>query len=183
MPDFVLHWLDFFKQTLGLQVRHYCFSPFYKVQTGIFPAVFVNLCIRSEDINHLKVVAKSDFVVIRVMGGRNLQKPGTLPSFYIVISNNLNCSSGQRQNNHLADQFLCPLVLWIYRHSRIAQHRFRPRCSNRYKAPLLVAGRGIDQRILDVIEIALYSFVDNLIISYGCLQNRVPVHQPFTSID
>ena len=71
--------------------------------------------------------------------------------------------------------------LGMHRHGRIAEHRLRPRRGQGHAIRL--AGLGIDDGIVEIPETARHGLVKDLVIADGCLQHRVPVHQPLAAID
>ena len=46
-----------------------------------------------------------------------------------------------------------------------------------------LARLGIDDRILDVPEVALHRVVEHFIVAHGRLQKRIPIHKPLAAID
>ena len=66
-------------------------------------------------------------------------------------------------------------------HGSITQHRFR--AGGRNDNMIRLTGPGIDNRILEVPEISLYSFRKYFVVAYGSLQKRIPVYQSFPAIN
>ena len=64
---------------------------------------------------------------------------------------------------------------------RVAEHRLRPRGGNGDVCRL--ARLGIDHRILEMPKMPLDRLVENFVVADGCLQIRVPIHQPLAAID
>ena len=71
--------------------------------------------------------------------------------------------------------------LGMHRHGRIAQHRLGPRRGQGHA--LRLARLGVDDRIVEVPEVALHGLVKDFVVADGRLQHRVPVHQPLAAIN
>ena len=122
-------------------------------------------------------MALAHFIIIEVMGWRDLDASGPEFRVDIIIGNNGNSALTQRQIDKLSDQMLIACVFRVNRNGSIAKQGFRTRCGNREM--LAAVGDGI----VEMPEGAVLLFGDNFQIGNGGVQLRVPVDQAITSVN
>src|SRR6202007_1642273 len=107
----------------------------------------------------------------------NLDGAGTELRINCGICDDWNLAANQRQLNHPADQILEALVVRINCDGAIAQHCFRPCCSNGY------VSRAVEQRVSNVPEVAFKFFMLNFDMRQRRFTARTPVDQPVITLD
>ncbi len=170
--------LDFTKQAQLIEVMHNHITRFIPIQATVFlRAVFIDARILGQHANHRQVVALSNRIVIEIMRRGNLHAASAEGHIDVIVGNNRNDPSHQRQGNRLANQMLVTLIFRIHRHGGIAQHGFR-------------AGGGhgqmpgtIAQRIVEMPHRAIFFFADDLQIRHRRVQHRIPVDQALAAIN
>ena len=103
-------------------------SCFISVHSGIFRIIVCDFSVISHDIDNFKVMTKSYFKVVRVMGRSNLYNACTKVHFNIIICNDRYFSVNDRKNNCFADQIPVAFIIRIYCNSGIAKQCFRTCC-------------------------------------------------------
>ncbi|OPZ96337.1 MAG: hypothetical protein BWY71_01965 [Planctomycetes bacterium ADurb.Bin412] len=174
LVDMLHHLLD---QAQTFQIRHHRLAGLVAVQSLVLAAVFVDAGVRVQDVDLFQMMPQSDFIVVGVMGRRNLQEAGALPPLNIIIGDNRDDPVRQGQFHHLAHHRRRPLILRIHRHRRIPQHGFRPGRRHHHIPAAL------RQRIADMPEIPLHFHMLHFIIRQGRLRHRVPVDQPLAPVN
>ena len=90
-----------------------------------------DLCIYGEDIEHWQVVALANFVVVEIMRRSNFYTACSKLPIHVVVGDDRNLPTGQRQVHASADQVLVTLIFRMHCDCAIAQHGFRARgCDN-----------------------------------------------------
>ena len=94
---------NFYQCSLSFKISHNCFPCLISVHSGILRIIIGNFCIICHNIYNRKVMAKSYFKVIRVMGRSDFNNTCTKIHFNIIISHNRNFPVNDRQNNSLSN--------------------------------------------------------------------------------
>ena len=116
--------LNLDERALRLEVFDNGLSRFISVHARIFRIVIGNLRIICEDIDHRKIVTKSDLKVIRVMGRCNFDNARSEVYFNIIIGNNGDLPVDYREYESLADYILISLIVRVDRNGCVAQKGF-----------------------------------------------------------
>ena len=124
----------FKKCSLCFKVCYDCFSRLVSVHSCIFRIICNYLCIISKYIYNFKIVAKSNFKVVRVMCRCNLNNTRTKFHIYIFVCNNRNLTVYNRKVEHLSYHILVSVIFWIYCYSRISEKCLRSCCCKVYIA-------------------------------------------------
>ena len=85
------------------------------------------------DVEHAdlrQIVPLADIEVIEVVRRRDLDRAGALLGIGVIVANDRNAPSDQRQDRGLADQVLELFILRMHGDGDVAQHGFRPRGSD-----------------------------------------------------
>ena len=180
--------LDLLHQAERLEVLHDLLPRRLDRHPGVRAAAVVDAAVRREDVDHGQFVAQAARVVVRVVPRRDLHTArAQLRLGQQPVRDDRNRPVHQRQHAVLTDQVLVPLVIRMYRHRRIAQHRLRPRGSD---DKIVLADLGVRpgrvmtlDRVAIVPEVALDVLVNDLVVGDGGLEMRIPIHQPFAAID
>ena len=140
-------------------------------------AVIDDLRILVDDLHHLKVVAKADFIVVRIMTGSHLHCTSAKAQLHIVIRDDRELSAHERQDGILANQMLIFLIRRVDGDTGVAQHRLRTGGGD---DEFLI---GIFHRITDVPEVARDILVFHFRIGKCCAAVRAPVDNSPAFID
>ena len=170
--------LDVLHQPQFFQIGDDPLAGLEPVQTAIgFGAVVVDFGVGGEDVEQRQLVALPHRVVIEIVGRSDLDAAGAEAGVHVLVGDDRDVSTGQRQRHVQADQVLVAFVAGMDRHGGIAQHGFR-------------AGGGDDQitaalgqRVADVPHEAVFFVADHLQVRHGGVQHRVPVDQPLAAIN
>ena len=119
----VLFYLD--KISLSFKVCNDLLSCFKAVKPCVFPTIFIDLCIRSEDVYNLKSGSFSYFKVIWIMSWRHFYNSGSKLHIYIVISYYRYFSIYERNDYFFSDEVLVSWIIRIDCNSSISKHCFR----------------------------------------------------------
>ena len=108
--------------------------------------------------------------IVRIVSRRYFNTACSKILVYILILHNRDFTAGQRQFQHLSNQFLISVILRVYRNCSIAQHRLRTCGCNFYKPVLLPDNRIIDMPKKSVLLLMLYFGIGD-----GSLADWTPV--------
>ena len=75
-------------------------------------------------------MAFSDFVVVGVMRRSDFQSACSELFIYIIVCNNRDFASGERNNDCFTYQIFVFVICRVHRDCNIAKHRFRAGCSD-----------------------------------------------------
>ena len=115
--------------------------------------------------------------VVGVMSRRDLHRSGPEFLVYIVVCHNGDFPVHQGKHHMLADDVLVPLILRVYRDSRIAQHGLRTGRGNLQKILRSY------NRVLDMPEMSALLLMLHLGIGQGGLADRTPIDDPGSLVD
>ena len=137
-----------------------------------------------EHADRRKIVTAADLEVVEVVGRGDLHRARTLLRVGVIVGDDRNQPSHQRQYNLLADNALVTLVLGIHGDSRVAQHGFGPRGRDHDEGGRVL---GIEllafERIAQMPEAALDLDLLHFEIGDRGQQLRVPVDQTLVLVD
>ena len=133
--------------------------------------------IRSQDVDQRQAVALSDFVVVEIVGGRDLDATRAKGRVDIGIRNDRNFPTTERQRDALPDEMTKALILRMHCDRGVPQHRFRPRRRNREHAA------AIGEWVGNVPETAVLLGGEHLEVGQRGLQYRIPVDQALAAIN
>ena len=115
--------------------------------------------------------------VVGIVRRRNLHRASAKFAVHHLVRDDRNPALHQWQQHVLAYQMPVTLILRVYCHGRIAQHRLRPRrCHN----DVLLRPHN---RIAYVPQMPLPIFVQHLQVAQHGQAHRAPVHHPLRAID
>ncbi len=106
---------NFFQQAGCFHVGHDLFAGFKTVHAAIgFGCIVVNGGIVRQDINKLKIMTFTHFVVVKVMGGGDFYAAGTKLGIHVFISDDRNFTIAQRQGDGFTHQGLETFVIRMH---------------------------------------------------------------------
>ncbi len=136
-----------------------------------------------EDVQQRQVVSLADFVVVEVVGRGDLHAAGTELGVAVVVGDDRDAATNQRQFDVLADQCLVALVVRVDRHGGVTQQGFRTGGGD-YQVVLAFGGLGaVGQRVAQVPQVALLVVVFHFEVGDGRVQLGVPVDQALAAVD
>ena len=110
-----------------LELLHECLAARIAVHPRIASRVLVHRAIGIDDDDLLKIVPLSHFKVVRIVRGRHLDCARSEGRIDVGIGKERDAASHHGQDQRLADECLVPLIIGMYRHARIAEHRLGAR--------------------------------------------------------
>ena len=165
--DVVAVGLDLDEVALLFQILHNGFAALIAVHAVVLAAVD-DLRVLVDALNLLQIVAQADFIVVRIVAGGHLDRAGAEAQLDVLVRNDGQFPSHQRENGVLAHQVLVALVIRMDGDAGVAQHR-------------LGTGGGDDEllirvldRVADVPEVTGHVLVLNL----GVGERRAAVGAP-----
>ena len=150
------------------------------MEAGVGAGVLVVGAVGVEQVDHRQLVPQTGLVVVRVVGGGDLDAAGAElrvdqdGSAMIGI-----VPSGQRQRHLLADQVLEARVVGMDGDRGVAEHCLGPRRGDVQRLTADRACNGVPDRP----ELALDLLVVDLVVGDGGAQVGVPVDQPLAAVD
>ena len=118
----------FKKCSLCFKVCYDCFSCLVSVHSCILRIICNYLCIISEYIYNFKIVAKSNFKVVRVMRRCNLNNTCTKFHIYIFVCNNRYLTVYYRKVKHFSNHIFVSVIFWVYSYCSITEKCLRSCC-------------------------------------------------------
>ena len=166
------------------------------IHTYVDACTFGNRPIVIKNVNALQVVFFTQHIVIYVMGRSHLQASCAKLHVNVFILNDRNNAIHQRHDDFLAAQPVSLRVVRINAHGRVSHDGLRTRCSYHCIAAALrvamyhffliacfAAHVIISHIVLKVIELAMFFFVDYLLITQSCQRLGVPVDHAHAPIN
>ena len=192
--------LDLLEETEILQPRHNAFSrgeafqavqlfdklvrAFRQAAQIILIALQRQIALDVEDADLRQVVATADFEVVEIMRRRDLHRAGTLFRVGIIISDDRNPATDQRQDDVLADQRHIALVVRIHRDGGVTEHGLGARSANDDEGGGIFRIEDLAlQRIAQIPQAALDLDLLHFEIGDRGEQFGVPVHKAFVLVD
>jgi len=177
VADPVLVGFDLLQEALFLQVGDDLLAAGEAIEAGVLAGQFVHHPVAVDDLEAGQVVAVAELVVVAVMRGGNLERPGAEILLHIGVGDHRDgpVSKGQLDRHHR--QVGVALILGVDRHGRIAQHGLGPGGGDDQEAA------AIGQRIADVVELAVGGLVFDLVVSQGGVAARAPVDHVVALVD
>ena len=143
------------------------------------------------------MVALADFEVVEVMRRRDLDRAGAGGLVRVVVTDDRDAASDQRQDNMLADQVLVADVFRIDRNGGVAEHGFGPGGGDDDVVTGLVGvdlgilvignrmlvGHAVGQRVAEMPQVSLDLDLLDLEVGDRRQQLRIPVDQPLVLVD
>ena len=130
-----------------------------------------------EDVQQRQVVARTQFVVIEVVRGRDLHAARAEGRVDVVVGNDRDQAAGDRQADLAADEGLVALIGRMHRDGRIAEQGLGPGRGDRQRA------RAVRKRVAQVPELALFLGRQHLEVRQRGVQHGVPVDQALAAVD
>ena len=169
----------FLQQTGSSQVLLNLLAHIETVHTDIQAGSFTKRSVIIEDVDARQIVLLTQHVVVHIVGRSYLQTTGTELYIYVIVLDNRNNTSYQR-NNHLLT--LQPGILGVIRidaHGCISHDGFRAGGSNH-----CITSFGVTfYHILQIVQLAVLFLIDYFLITKGGQCFRVPVHHTDTAVN
>ena len=124
-----------------------------------------------------------DLEIVRVVRRRHLHHARAERRVHEIVGDDRDLTFGEGEEGLPADQVLVPLVLRVHRYGGIAQHRLRTRGGDDEE---LLGGRGlplVQDRVLDVPELAVLFAVVHLVVGDRRVVLRAPVDDVLAAVD
>ena len=160
-----------------LQILNDLFTSLVAVHAFIFAAEFVHVTIVGQNADHFQIVTLTNFEVVGVMSGGDLNSTGSEVFFYIRISYYGNLAVYQRQDQHLADLVCVAGIAGMYSYSGIAQHSLGTGGSYFNIAAAVSIG------IAQMPEMASLLLMQSLGVGNRSLALGAPVNDAFAFVD
>ena len=167
----------FVKQSELFHVRHNLFAAFKTVHAFVFACAFIHLRILCEHVDEVKIMAQTDFEVVRVVCGSDLYAAGSFFGIGMLVFNDRNFTVRERKIDSFSDKVLISWIADRHRDRGISEHGFRTGCGNDQKAGT------VGQRIFEVIELAVFLLVDDFLIGERRFGNGAPVDHALAAFD
>ena len=171
--------LDLLEQTQALHLRHDRLARAVALHAPeALGHVARDVRVLVEDVDHGELMAAADFEVVEVVRGRDLDGTRPLLGIGILVRDDRNAASDDRQDRVLADQILESRIVRMHRDARVAQHGFGPR--RRHDD---VAVAFAFDRVLEVPELALDLPLLDFQVGNRRVQLGVPIDQALVAIN
>ncbi len=136
-----------------------------------------------EDVQQRQVVALADFVVVEIVGRGDLHAAGAEFRVAVIIGDDWDAATDQRQFDVFADQGLVAFVVRVDRDCGVTQQGFRT-CGGNHQVVLAFGSLGaVGQRIAQVPQVAFLVVVFHLEVGDCRVQLGVPVDQALATVD
>ena len=120
--------LRLLEQAGSLEVGHDALARREAIEAAIGRRNFVvEHRVGREDVDERQTVTAPDLVVVEVVPGRDLDAAAAERGIDVVVGDDRDQSSGQRQPDLASDEVTIALVVGMHRDRRVAQHRFGSR--------------------------------------------------------
>ena len=173
----MLVWYNLHKKSECIKISNHCLSCLVTIHACILAAKLVDRSIIIHNIDLFEIMTLSNLEIVRIVCRCDLYTAGSKIFIYILISNHRNLTVREWQLQHLTNDILVSLVLWIYCNGCITEQCLRTCGCDLYESSFLA-----NNRIIDVPEEAILLLMYNLCIGNGCLTNRTPVYDTGTSV-
>ena len=169
----------FHQITGGFQVRHQLFPAFIAVQSCIGFARFrQHRAAIADHPDRRQTVALPHLKVVGIMGRRHFDRAGAERRIDILIGDNRQFPSDNRQDELAADHVCIAFIRRIDSHCGIAEDRLRSGSRDCYKFIRVVL-----QRIAHVVQLAGRLLMLHLDVRQSCVAARTPVGDAFALIN
>ena len=136
------------------------------------------LALRAKNVDQRQCVALADVEIVEVVRRRDLHRARALFRVGILVRDDRDAASDERQDRVLADEILVALVLRVHGHGDIAEHRLGTRRRDGDE-PIGLALDGV----ADVPEVALHLDLLNFEVRNRRLEPGVPVDEALVPVD
>ena len=169
---------DLFEQTGLFKVYGNLPAHVEAVLAYIHAAGFADGAVVVENIDDRQVVFLAQHIVVDIVGGGYFQTAGTEFDVDIVVHDDGHGAAYQRYDDPFAFEVAVARVVGVDTHGRIAQYGFG-------------TGGGHDDvfvgltlyHVAEVVELAVFFFIDNLFVGEGGERLRVPVYHAHAAVD
>ena len=168
-----------FQQVGSSQVFFNLFTNIKAIHAYVHTSSFADSSVVVENIDRRQVVFFSQHIVVYIVCRSYFQTTGTKLNVYIVIFDNRNDTSNQRNDYFLTFQPLVFRVVWIDTHCSITHNCFRT-CSSYY---CISAFRIAFYFVAQIEKFTVFFFVNNFFIAEGSQSFRVPVYHTYTAVN
>ncbi len=150
MADGMIIIIDFFKKTETFEILDNLFAAGKTIETAITAGSCIHNALVIHDLEMRQGMALADFVVVAIMGRRDLQGAGTELPVDMVVEHHRDDPVGQRQPDAHSGQVRIALIFGMHGNSGIAEHRFRSGSGDHDKAGAV--GIGISYMVKLALE-------------------------------
>ena len=169
--------LCLYEKPLCFKIGYHSLSCLVSVHSGVFSAVFlVYRRVIVHDVDYRQIMAKTYFIVVRVMCGSYLYDARSEIHFDIFIRNDRYLTVGERELYHFPDYALIAFVIGMNSYRGIAEKCFGTRGRD------LNIAASVGERIVDMPEVTLLFLIHALDIRYRGLAARAPVYDALAVI-
>ena len=188
--------LDIDKQTLGLQVLDNLLTDMETLHALVGTSSVVEGAVVVQDVDKLEVVALADFVIVQIVGRRDLDSTGT--ELHIdgdLVGNDRNATIHEGMDSILAVQMSVALIVGVDSNGSVAQHGFDT-CGGNDQALVRVfdlVGELVQHTKLElfIVVVAGYAhqraarqfLVFDLQVRQGGVQTHTPVDQTVGTVN
>ena len=172
VSDRVNHLFFTLKKACFSQVFDYKFACLLAFEAAVFfRNIVVQSSVRVQEVDNFKIVAFSNFPVVRVMCRCDFYHTCSEFFIYVRICNNRDFFAGKWQFEHFANQAFVTLVIRVYGNGCITKECLRAGCCNfDFAASICIF-------IIKVVHCTLSVNVVNFIICKGGSTARTPVYK------
>ncbi len=176
--------LDLQQQAQLVQFFHHGFARFHAVHAGkVRAGLRGHAPVRADHDGQRQVVARGHCVVGRIVGGGHLDTARAELRVHQFIGDDGNGLVPQRQQAAPSDNLLIARIVRVHRHGLIAQHCFRAGGGHHQELTGLGLALVVEQRILQVPQLALFLHHLDLLVGEGGAGGGVPVHHALAAVD
>ena len=173
----VLEGLDLFQQSLFPQGRYHGLAAGKAVHAGKAAGLFGHQAVVADHLDAGQVVAAADFKVVGVVGRGDLQGAGAKFQIHVAVPDDGDGPLHERQGHLVGLEIGVARVLRVDGHRRVAQHGFGAGGGHHD------AAFGPDERIANVVEVAVHVLVLHLQIRQGRVAAVAPVDNVVAAVD
>ncbi len=159
------------------QIRQHLLPGGIAIQALIGAAVGVDHTRLVKDIDEFEVMATADFKVVEVVSRSDLYRAATEFLVNVIIGDDRDFTTDQRQHNALADQISIAFVFGMHGHGGIAEHSFGSGGGHHQQAVATF------DRVAKVPELTLLIFMLHLKVGKSRVAARAPVDQAIIPVD
>src|SRR3990167_1015326 len=167
------------QKPMRFHVLYHALSRLEPVEPPVFRGdVVVKASGPVEYVYHREAVSPPDLEVVEIVGGRDLDSPGTLLRVAVFIGDYRYGAFCEGEHRILSDEVFISRVFGVHRDGRVAEHGFGPRGGDGYEfvtTPL--------DRVFEVPEMPRDLPLIDFEIGDRRAQLRVPVDEPLVLVD
>ena len=178
ISHFIVIVFDFFEQSCFFEVYGDLFPHVETVLTYIHAAGFTDCSVVVENIDDGQIIFFAQHIVVYVVGRGNFQAARSEFDVYIVVHNDGYGTAYQRNDDPFPFEIAVTRVVGIDAYSGITENRLRT-CRGDND---IFIGLTLDH-VAEVVELAVFFFIDHLFVRECRESLRVPVYHAYTAVD